>query len=90
MTERNYSWFLNIDKLKEYFISIQSHPEGLYVKSLHELCINTASIYLMLNKLVDAELILRKTREIGELLNDKKLIAKYNLIETSILIKSHK
>lgn len=70
-------------------MAIQSHPEDLYKKSLHELCINTASIYLIKNKLLDAEITLKKIKLIADIFDDKILLAKYYLIESSRLIKAH-
>jgi len=87
--EANFASFLDIKILKNY-ISQKKDERSEYMKSIVELCINTISIYIMLDKKEDAEIIIKRARLIEEFYKNKFLNACLSLIECSRMIKARK
>jgi hypothetical protein len=63
-TEANFSHFLDFKVLNNYTTMINYERD--YARHIKELCINTASIYLKSNKIMNALSILQKGKQIAD------------------------
>ena len=84
----NFSQFLNLRQLNSYITLINYNKD--YAKSIRELCINTASIFLKFDKILDAQSTLKKGKEIAEKFEDKYFKALVIMLEVSCAIKQRK
>jgi hypothetical protein len=82
--EDNFGAFLDLKSIKDY-IPLTDYDK--YEETIHELCVTTSSIYLILDRLQNAQDIIKKGKELAQLYGDEFLKAKLLLIEVSRLIK---